>query len=213
MKLRQLFWIITIIGAVLIMGGCDEGDDYDWEAIEQDIEQSLREFEARRIYRSLDVDTLNSIPDDLLEQALYDYIDAKIEEAGWDNVERVVSSLPAPIRGYFAMWVLAAEVNNGGYNQFFWNSSHIWIDEAIEGFKLFGEDGLARNAEKAQHIYLSEQQIHRRFREIGSLEALSESYEHTKLNEADSEFFELAAELSKRRIAFIRAHPEMFVGN
>ena len=51
------------------------------------------------------------------------------------------------------------------------------------------------------------------FREVGTIEAFSESYEHSKLGDLDHEFYELVkvSDLSHLRIAFIRTHEHEFI--
>jgi hypothetical protein len=42
------------------------------------------------------------------------------------------------VRQLYAMARLNAEVNNGGFSQFFFNDGGVWLDEAIEGFGVAG---------------------------------------------------------------------------
>ena len=42
------------------------------------------------------------------------------------------------IRQLYAMARLNAEVNNGGFSQFFFNGGGVWLDDAIEGFGAAG---------------------------------------------------------------------------
>ena len=52
-----------------------------------------------------------------------------------------------------------------------------------------------------------------KYKDRDTLEAFSESYEHTKLNQLDDEFYDLAEDLSALRIKYIRAHLREFVFN
>lgn len=47
------------------------------------------------------------------------------------------------------VWMLDAEVNNGGFDQYFWNTGGDLIAEAIEGFENIEADDLAGIAESA----------------------------------------------------------------
>jgi hypothetical protein len=44
------------------------------------------------------------------------------------------------VRRLHAMSLLAAEVNNGGFSQFFFNGGGPWLDDAIAGFNAVGLD-------------------------------------------------------------------------
>ena len=73
------------------------------------IRRSLEEFDNRTIYASLDPDVLASIPDDKLEQAIVDYVMAKVGDDS-DNMREIIDGQPDAFRGFFATWMLEAEV-------------------------------------------------------------------------------------------------------
>ena len=79
-------------------------DDENWEdKLEEsmkNIERRMEEFNNRTIYTSLDLETLASIPDDKLEQAIIDYIYTK-DEDDWEDFREYVDSLPESFRGLF----------------------------------------------------------------------------------------------------------------
>ena len=215
MKHSQGVGVFILVSLVLVMTSCDppkEEVDPDLEQMRRDIEASFEEFDNRTIYKTLDPDIILSIPEDKLEQAVFDYIAEKIG-ADWNREREVVESLGAGFRAHYATWTLEAEVNNGGYNQFFWNSSGYWIHEAIAGFRLFGATDYAENAEEALRIYELEQESQNRFKEQGTLEAFSESYEHTDLGAVDDQFFNIKEDLSQLKVEYIRANPLQFSGD
>lgn len=179
---------------------------------ENEIRRSLEEFNNREIYSSLDLDVLASIPDDMLEQAIVDYVGTKIGD-DWANMREIVDALPASFRGVYATWWLEAEVNNGGFNQYFWNPYGYWVEDAIFAFERYGAREYADVSRKAVAMFLAESETHKEFRELGTLEAFSESYQHTELGDLDNEFWEIEQDLSELRITYIRANPEKFIGN
>ena len=207
-----------VAAALVIMGtmtGCSEPKETmtsDISEFEEEIKRSLEEFDNRRIYTSLDPDILGSISDDKLEQAIVDYVVTKIGD-DWNNMREIVDGLPDSFRGFYATWWLEAEVNNGGFNQYFWNPYGYWAEDAIAAFEEYGADEYAEVTKKAVTLFLSEVETHREFRELGTLEAFSESYRHTALGDLDKEFWGIKQELSTLRIAYVRKYPEKFMGN
>lgn len=194
---------------------CSESNDTmtsDISEFEEEIRRSMEEFDSRTIYLSLDPDVLASIPDDKLEQAIVDYVSTKIGD-DWDNMREIIDGLPDSFRGFFATWMLEAEVNNGGFNQYFWNSYGYWAEDAISAFDDYGADEYAEVTKKAVVMFLSEVETHKEFRELGTLEAFSESYKHTELGNLDNEFWGIEQSLSELRIAYVRQNPEKFIGN
>ncbi len=179
---------------------------------EDELQRSIDEFNNRTIYTTLVPDIIASISDDKLEQAVVDYVFTKIGD-DWDNQIEIVNSLNESFRGVFATWWLEAEVNNGGFNQYFWNSYGYWAEDAISAFYDYGADKYAEVAKKAVSKFLAEAETHKEFRELGTLEAFSASYKHTELGNLDNEFWDIEEDLSKLRISYIRKYPEKFIGN
>jgi len=82
---------------------------------------------------------------DLAEDPLRDWVDIYSEPAYY--LEQIGTLSPAQRRLVGVTW-MQSEVNNGGFDQFFLNSTGIVASEALEGLKLFGakevESSLAR---------------------------------------------------------------------
>jgi len=110
---------------------------------------------------------------------------------------------------YVTFWV-EAEVNNGGFNQYFWNSSGQFGLEAIEGFREIGAAACADLMSRAVATAVAEFPEMQKHYERGTLDAFRESYEHTQLDELDTEFYALGEGLSDLRIKYIRSHPHLF---
>jgi len=177
-----------------------------------DIKKSMEEFTNRTIYHELNAEILAGIPDDKLEQAVIDYVEIKIGDR-YEREKVIVSGLSPGFMIVYATWGLDAEVNNGGFNQYFWNSTGEFAEEALAGFRAIEAPAHAALVSRAIE---AERQVHGRIQELkasGTLEAFLESYKSNPLNELDDQFYALKEDISALRIAFIRAHPELFVGD
>lgn len=62
----------------------------------------------------------------------------------------LIETLPANAIEVIAAWWLTAEVENGGFNQYFFNSYGAMIDEAIAGLDLTGQSRFAAAARLAK---------------------------------------------------------------
>jgi hypothetical protein len=175
-----------------------------------DVEANIAAFENRKRYPVLTVAILKQIPDADLEQALTDFVDCKLEKSG-DREREVFSALSPGFRAVFSTSVLEGEVDNGGFNQFFWNSSGAYAADAVAGLELLGATAHARLMRRAISIRDADRARTQTFKSRGTIEAFSESYKNNRLNDLDREFYKLA-NLSQARIKFVRARPELFVG-
>ena len=71
--------------------------------------------------------------------------------------------------------ILDAEVNNGGFDQFYYNCQLEYIDDAIEGLKIFGEEAYVRLAQASKEIYLKDKESYAG-RRNPALDVLDEEY-------------------------------------
>jgi hypothetical protein len=208
MSARTILLVTILVG----LSSCkNRVRDEKMETWKTDLAKSVEAFKNRKIYKRLTPEILASIPDDKLEQAIVDYVYEKV--AGrHDQEARIIRGMSDGLRATHATWVVEAEVNNGGFNQFFWNSSQEYAGEAVAGFALFELPTLAQLMLRAIAVNDKETARLKKFKKRGSLEAFSESYKENPINDLDKQFYEAAKSLSATRIAFIRKHPDLFVG-
>lgn len=163
-------------------------------------------------YPKLTPEILKSIPDTELESAVIDYIYSKIGN-DYENDFKIVTSLPKEFQTIYATWWVEAEVNNGGFNQYFWNSAGQFSNQALEGYKLLNANSHAELMAEAIKIHREQEPKLKKFKEKDTMEAFSESYKDNPLNKCDDKFDKLTEDAGALRIKFIREHPELFVGS
>ena len=109
------------------------------------------------------------------------------------------------------IWLLEAEVNNGGFNQFYANSSGEFYKFVPDALKLVGAVKFADLAQRANDTYDKEYKKITKHQD-GSLEGFSKSYEDNPLEKYDDEFYDLDDEsLPDLQIAYIRKHKADFI--
>ena len=180
--------------------------------MDPDIVASLEAFRNRKIHTKLDPATLRSIPDSEVEQAVLDYAYSKVENNYQRELE-IVRSFPPGVRAHYITWIVEAEVNNGGFNQYYFNTDEKFAAEAVTAFEYFGASEHAALMREANNVRAAEAREMDRFKDEGTLEAFSESYKHSKLGPLDDRFYKLSENLSQLRIARIRESPDQFSGN
>ncbi len=133
-------------------------------------------------------------------------------EGRYDKEEAIVAKLPAGVRALYLTWTVEAEVNNGGFNQYYYNTDNKFASDAVGAFEYFGATEHAVLMREANAIRAGEAATLKKFKDRGTIEAFSESYEHSKLGPLDDRFYKLRENLSQLRVARIRATPEQFSG-
>lgn len=170
------------------------------------------DFENRTRYPVLTRGILDSLDDQDLFNAIHDYVSLKVEK-DYGNEFAIVSSLPRGFQAVYSIWCLKAEVDNGGFYQFFYNKRVDWAFMALEGYKLFGEDKLAGLTARAIELYLQEEPEQRKFQTdnpLGMLEKFVEGRKLSTLPELDKLFYQCEG---CDGAEYIRAHIDEFVAD
>lgn len=112
----------------------------------------------------------------------------------------------------YMIWLLEAEVNNGGFNQFYFNSSGQFYTHLPEALKFVGATKFAELTEQANAVYEKEHKTITQHLD-GTIEGFSKSYENNPLNDFDSLFYELyeKEDLLELQVDYIRNHKEDFI--
>ena len=175
------------------------------------IKKSVEAFKNRPVYLKLNKEIIDGTSDDFIEQLIFDNICQIVGAANKDEFE-AVKDLTIGQRASYSVWCVEAEVNNGGFNQFYFNSSGQFAQLAVEGFRTFGANKFAALMEKANSIHSEIKDDLGKFND-GTVEGFSKSYENNALNDLDTQFFALykEEEISKLRINYSRSHIQEFI--
>ena len=194
-------WLLSIV-----LAGCSASSE---EAALQQAKATFEALENKKVHAAIDSKTLGSIADAEVEFALIDLIYER--QAAWrDDEEAFLAAQPPGRRALYLTWVVEAEVNNGGFNQYYYNTDGKFAAQAVEAFEYFGATRHAALMKEANSVREAEKAEMAKFKDAGTLEAFSESYEHSKLGPLDDRFYAVGEDLSRLRVARIRRTPAEF---
>lgn len=196
---------------VALGGACKSKEMKEKERLAAAFTERMQAFENRKRYSELTPEVLRTIPDAELEQAVMDFIDCRVAHVGRSPRDGLQTLSPG-FRAVYPTWWVEAEVNNGGFNQYFWNSSGELARDAADGFKLLELAELAGLMERAIAVRDRDAERMKAFKNRGTIEDFSKSYEGNPLSALDKEFYALQNDLSKVRIRFIRSQSQQFQG-
>jgi hypothetical protein len=180
---------------------------------DDDMNKFWEEFNNRRIYTELSVEILETIPDDELEQAIVDYIFTKVTDEQTKFAD--ISKLSVGFQMVYSTWVLETQVNNGGFNQFFFNPSGQFAMMALQSLEYMRASDYYEVMRRAMEMREREKEIPdlQALYQNGTLQAFSETYKLSRLDECDEAFYKLGDRLGELRINYVRSHPKEFVSN
>jgi catechol 2,3-dioxygenase-like lactoylglutathione lyase family enzyme len=184
-------------------------DDPSWRARLTD---AVRAFTTRKRYSSLSADVLSTIADPDLELVLVDFVRSFAEYHDGD-LRAALDLLSPNFRAVYATWSLEADVHNGGFNQYFWNTGAAFASDAAAGFHLIGRPDVGDLVLRALELWRDDRDRVAPLQTRGSADAFSESYTGSPLTELDHEFGACSSDLSATRVRFIRKCPQLFVAD
>lgn len=134
----------------------------------------------------------------------YQAVSRRIGQVGYDNLNEVEKC-------YFSVWWLIAEVDNGGFDQFFFNSTGGYIPEVLAGLRMLGANDSARLLERAVAL-LPSATLPRDDKERRSiLKGLSDDAQK-QFDQLDGEFYEYPDNLRDKLESFAQANRDQFIG-
>lgn len=201
--------IMGIISTMLSVLGCSPNGKKN----DEKITQSIEEFNNRKIYTKLSEEIIDNTSDDKLLQLVFDNLSQKNFE-DYENEFANVMSWNKSKQAIYMIWTLESEVNNGGYNQFYFNSSGQFYKYLPDALKLVGANKYAELTKRGNETFEKENPKITQHQD-GTIEGFSKSYEDNPLNKFDEEFYKLyeTENLQQLQVDFIRKHKTEFIDN
>jgi hypothetical protein len=160
-------------------------------------------------FRTLTPALLAALSADDIGDAILQHVEWRVKAHDGDTMT-AVEALPAGTRAIYTTFLVDAEVNNGGFNQFFYNPSGEFAGHALAGYELLGAEEYAAIMRAAIATRESERERMAQFYDAGTLEAMSQSYEHTELGEVDQRYYSLGDRIYEIWATFVHERAELF---
>ena len=172
-------------------------------------ETSLKDYLSRPMISEVTVDLIKSASDDEVEQLIMDAVESRLSEFNYDTA-RLLATLPIGVRALYLTWVVEAEVENGGFNQLYWNGYGKFANDMVKAFEYFAATKHAVLMREAIQVREKEKFLMGFLKLIGNLHAFSYSCRWSKLDPLDDKFYDIPEKLSSLRVPKIRSNPASF---
>jgi len=179
--------------------------------LDQQISKSIEDFKNRPIHKNLTEQIIDTTSDDNLLQVVFDNLSAK-QPTDYQKEYETVLSWNKSRQAIYMIWVLEAEVNNGGYNQFYFNSGGQFYKHLPDVLLLVWANKFADLTMRANNTFEKENPKITQHQD-GTIEGFSKSYDDNPLNKFDDVFYELykMENLQKLQVTFIRNYKTEFI--
>ena len=169
--------------------------------------------ESRPTHGAMTLSDLSHIPNDELEYEVVDYVSAAIFREDYEDWVELLRPLSPGFRAVYATCVLEGEVDNGGFSQFFFNSSGAIAYEARDGCWLIGARQHAQIVIDAIELEQAAGTPGSFFPDSATYQvSYDDNYAYADYHTLDDRFYASAEDLSRLRIRYIREHPDQFTG-
>jgi hypothetical protein len=180
--------------------------------LNKEISKSVEVFKNNPRYKELTIEIIDQTSDDDLLYLVFDSLCQHFPKDYTKEFETLIRWNNSR-QAMYIIWSLEGEVNNGGFNQFYENSSRQYADLIPDALKLIGATKFADLVQRANVTYKDDNEVIRKHMD-GTLEGFSKSYENNPLNKFDNEFYALyqLEDLQKLQVEFVRKNKQDFVG-
>jgi Domain of unknown function (DUF4375) len=207
--------IMRLITTILNFFGCSgknkKKDGELSDELKEQITKSVEDFKNRPIHKILTEQVLDTTSDDNLLQVVFDNISEKLPNDYEKEYETVVTWNKSR-QAIYMIWWLEAQVNNGGYNQFYSNSIGQFYKHLPDALTLIGATKFADLTKRANDTYQKENKKITQHQD-GTIGGYSKSYEDNPLNKYDDEFYRLykVENLQQKQVDYIKKHKTEFL--
>ena len=123
----------------------------------------------------------------------------------------IIKGMSPGFRYIYITWALDGEVNNGGFIQYFYNTSGMYaadLTDALHNIRAYKTEKIAA---AAIAVYNKERALHEKVKKEGSMESFMSSYGESELGKLDELFYKTGEDLGLLRVRYIRENTGQFV--
>ncbi len=204
-------FIATTLNLFGCSGQTKKNDSGLSKEIEEQHAQSFEVFKNRPIHKELTEQIIDTTSEDNLLQVVFDNLSEK-QSTDYENEYETVMSWNKSRQAIYMIWVLEAEVNNGGYIQFYFNSRGQFYKHLPDVLKLVGANKFADLTKRANDTFEKENSKITQHQDR-TLEGFSKSNDDNPLNQFDDEFYDLykTENLQQIQVDYIRNNKKEFI--
>lgn len=160
---------------------------------------------------ALTSEALQALAPEDLEVAVIDFVERRMSQS--EDRIATLRELPRSLQVFYLTFLVEAEVMNGGFNQFFWNPSSEFAELISPALRELGSSDAADIFDQALSVANAEAEQDPRNNMSRTLEAFSESYQHTLLNTFDEVFCKHAQGFPELRLHMAQHNPASLCGD
>lgn len=128
--------LLIVLGVSCMLFGKDSGNWKKYESLKKD-DFSINEKYWKK-YKGISKELANEIPAERLYEVVDNYVAWIIGNSYDTEMDKKLQKLPLAIKYAYLVYTYECEINNGGFDQFYFNSIGYEVFELQKGLEFFG---------------------------------------------------------------------------
>lgn len=205
---KYVIAILMLLGGTCMIFGKDTGSWKKYEALKKD-EYSVNEKYWKK-YKGISKELAQEIPAEKLYEIVDNYVCWIVGNSYDAEMDARLQKLPAAIKYTYLVYTYECEINNGGFDQFYFNSIGYEVFEIQKGLEFFGLKKNKILLDKSLELLKQKIDVSKYHELSAKRELPTEDFEN-EFHELDSQFYDYPEKIEDIINEYLDKHREDLV--
>lgn len=205
---KYVIAILMLLGGTCMLFGKDTGNWKKYEALKKD-EYSVNEKYWKK-YKGISKELAQEIPTEKLYSIIDNYVCWIVGNSYDEEMDARLQKLSAAIKYAYLIYTYEGEVNNGGFDQFYFNSIGYEVFEIQKGLEFFGLKKNKILLDKSLELLKQKIDVSK-YHELASKRELPTEDFENEFHELDSQFYDYPEKIEEIINEYLDKHREDLV--
>ena len=197
--------LLIVLGVSCMLFGKDSGNWKKYESLKKD-DFSINEKYWKK-YKGISKELANEIPAERLYEVVDNYVAWIIGNSYDTEMDKKLQKLPLAIKYAYLVYTYECEINNGGFDQFYFNSIGYEVFEIQKGLEFFGLINNKMLLDKSLELLKQKIDI-KNYYELSSKQELPTEDFEEEFNELNSQFYDYPEKIEEIINEYLNKHRE-----
>ena len=197
--------LLIVLGVSCMLFGKNSGNWKKYESLKKD-DYSINEKYWKK-YKGISKELANEIPAEKLYEVVDNYVAWIIGNSYDTEMDKKLQKLPLAIKYAYLVYTYECEINNGGFDQFYFNSIGYEVFELQKGLEFFGLIKNKMLLDKSLELLKQKIDI-KNYYELSSKQELPTEDFEEEFNELNSQFYDYPEKIEEIINEYLNKHRE-----
>ena len=200
---KIILTLLIVLGVSCMFFGKDSGNWKKYESLKKD-DFSINEKYWKK-YKGISKELANEIPAERLYEVVDNYVAWIIGNSYDTEMDKKLQKLPLAIKYAYLVYTYECEINNGGFDQFYFNSIGYEVFELQKGLEFFGLIKNKMLLDKSLELLKQKIDI-KNYYELSSKQELPTEDFEEEFNELNSQFYDYPEKIEEIINEYLNKH-------